>query len=137
MRLKSNSANEPRIASLCVESRSRHGQSASSRLGPDIRRLDTSILFARWREHRDRKARDELVTRILPLARKLARRYRGTREPAEDLFQVASFGLLSALDRFDPGRGVAFPSFAVPTIIGELKRYFRDYGWSVHVPRGV
>ena len=94
-------------------------------------------LFRRWQQDKDEAARDELVKRYLPLARKLARRYTGSHEPFEDLFQVASYGLLKALDRFDPERGIAFSSFAVPTIVGELKRYFRDLGWSAHVPRGA
>ena len=91
----------------------------------------------RWKQDNDHAARDELVERFTPLARKLARRYSGAYEPFDDLFQVASYGLLKALNGFDPDRGAAFSSFAVPTIVGELKRYFRDLGWSMHVPRGA
>lgn len=94
-------------------------------------------LFIRWRQHSDRRAREELVARYLPLAKRLARRYRGAREPLDDLEQVASLGLVKAIDRYDPERGIAFQSFAIPTILGELKRYFRDCGWAVHVPRGI
>src|SRR5512140_2841708 len=102
-----------------------------------ISRTDSADLFVRWQQHGDRGAREELVQRFLPLARKLARRYAGAREPFDDLVQVASLGLVKAVDRFDVSRGTAFSSFAVPTILGELKRYFRDLGWSVHVPRGA
>jgi RNA polymerase sigma-B factor len=95
-------------------------------------------LFERWQRDKDPRARECLVERYLPLARKLAARYRGRAgEPFDDLLQVASLGLLHAIDRFDPDRGTAFASFAVPTILGHLKRYFRDAGWSVHVPRGA
>jgi RNA polymerase sigma-B factor len=97
-------------------------------------RADEGALFARYRRDRDGAAREELVTRYLPLVRHLARRYRGRAE-LDDLDQVASLALLKALDRFDPERGIAFSSFAVPTILGELKRHFRDHGWTVRVPR--
>jgi RNA polymerase sigma-B factor len=96
---------------------------------------DTDVLFCRLRHHGDVAAREELVRRFLPLARKLAARYTNPYEPFDDLLQVASIGLLGAVDRFDPARGVGFPSFAIPTILGELKRDFRSTGWSAHVPR--
>jgi RNA polymerase sigma-B factor len=94
-------------------------------------------LFARWRSDGDEQSRETLVRRFMPLARSLARRYDRSSEPFDDLLQVASLGLLKALDRFDPALGHTFPSFAVPTILGEMRRYFRDSGWSVHVPRGA
>lgn len=97
---------------------------------------ELDVLFARWQQRGDQVARDALVQRFMPLARNLARRYNRSSEPFEDLVQVASLGLLKALDRFDPQRGHPFPSFAVPTILGEMRRYFRDCGWSLHVPRG-
>jgi RNA polymerase sigma-B factor len=99
--------------------------------------LGSAELFERWQAHRDREARDELISRFLPLARKLARRYAQSSEPYEDLVQVASLGLVKAVERFDPSRGFAFSSFAVPTIVGELKRYFRDTAWALHVDRGA
>ena len=98
-------------------------------------RADRALLE---RAHRgDQEAREQLVQRFLPLARQLARRYQRGGEALDDLIQVASLGLLKAIDRFDPARTTAFSSFAVPTILGELKRHFRDKGWSVRVPRDL
>src|SRR5881397_2362995 len=105
--------------------------------GASSSNTDSDELFVRWRRHQDRQSRDELIARFLPLARKLARRYVQSSEPYEDLVQVASLGLVKAVERFDPDRGFAFSSFAVPTIVGELKRYFRDSGWALHVDRGA
>src|SRR4051812_49763825 len=91
----------------------------------------------RYHHHGDTAARDELVERFLPLARQLARRYQRGNEPLDDLIQVASIGLAKADDRYDPDRGTAFSSYAVPSILGELNRYFRESGWAVYVPRGM
>ena len=98
---------------------------------------EVRTLLRRWHEDGDRAARAELVERMLPLARSLARRYAGKGEPLEDLEQVASLGLLKAIDRFDVSRDVRFATFAVPTIAGELKRHFRDRGWMLRVPRDI
>ena len=105
---------------------------ATVRTAPD----DVRELFVRWQRDGDPTAREALVRRFMPLARGLTRRYGRSSEPFEDLLQVASLGLLKALDRYDPERG-PFPAFAVPTILGEMRRYFRDSGWAVHVPRGA
>jgi RNA polymerase sigma-B factor len=85
----------------------------------------------------DERARDELIERYVPLARSLALRYRRASEPLDDLIQVASIGLVKAVDRWDPDRGLAFSSYAVPTILGELRRYFRDSTWDVRPARDV
>jgi RNA polymerase sigma-B factor len=105
--------------------------------GRAARAQEDRRLLARYRESGDPAAREQLVERFLPLARQLARRYQRGGEQLDDLVQVASLGLLKAIDRFDPERETAFSSFAVPTILGELKRHFRDKGWSVRVPRDL
>ncbi len=113
---------------------SSHASGATlARLEPD--RTSDAELFRRWRANGDRRAREELVRRHLPLSRRLAGRYRHSGPVAEDLRQVAALGLVEAIDRFRPELGHRFSSFAVPTILGEIKRYLRDTGWSVHVPR--
>src|ERR687898_588268 len=103
---------------------------------PDPKTAGTRMSATMLAPSRAASGRDEMVIRYLPLARSLARRY-AHRGELEDLNQVASLALLKAIDRFDPGRGLAFSSYAVPTILGELKRYFRDKGWTVRVPRDV
>jgi len=116
---------------------------STSRIVPDTSRIVAGIaddprqLFLRWQQQGDHAAREELVRRFMPLARSLARRYGRSSESFEDLLQVASLGLLKAMDRYDVERGHPFQSFAVPTILGEMRRYFRDSGWAVHVPRGA
>jgi RNA polymerase sigma-B factor len=111
--------------------RAREHHPSSERAGRDRR------LLVRYHRHGDLGARDELVARFLPLARRLARRYSHMDELQEDLEQVACVGLIKAIDRYDIDRGYTLSSYAVPTILGELKRHFRDTGWSAHVPRVV
>ena len=101
---------------------------------PTPRASEDARLFARYKRTGDPAARDAIVERFLPLAKRLARRYAENAE-YDDLVQVASFALIKAIDRYDPKRGISFSTYAVPTIVGELKRYFRDYTWTVRVPR--
>ena len=111
-----------------------HGQSCSANAQ---RVQDDRALFERLATEGDPVDREVLVERFLPLARSVAARYARRGEPFDDLFQVACVGLVKAIDRYDASRGRAFSSFAVPTIAGEIKRYFRDRTWSVHVPRDL
>jgi RNA polymerase sigma-B factor len=101
------------------------------------RYAEDRALFARYLDTHDPVDRELLIERFLPLARQLARRYQRPEEPFDDLFQVACLGLINAIERYDLDRGVAFSSYAVPTIVGEIKRYFRDRTWSVRVPRDL
>jgi RNA polymerase sigma-B factor len=95
------------------------------------------VLHPRHCEEGDSAARDEMARRFMPMARSLAGRYRHGSEPFDDLFQVACLGLVKAINRFDPERGTSFQSFAAPTILGELKRHFRDRVMPIHLPRGL
>lgn len=101
------------------------------------RARDERRLFRAWLDARDTHARTALIERFMPLARSLARRYHRSGEPLDDLVQVAAVALVKAIDRYDPARGCAFSSFAVPTIAGELKRHFRDHSWTVRPPRDL
>ncbi|HUA48966.1 MAG TPA: SigB/SigF/SigG family RNA polymerase sigma factor [Solirubrobacteraceae bacterium] len=101
----------------------------------DLARETNDELFDIYTHEGDPAAREALVGRFMPFARKLALRYLHSSEPLDDLMQVASIGLLNAIERFDPEQGKKFTTFAAPTILGELKRYFRDKGWAIHVPR--
>lgn len=92
-------------------------------------------LLVAYLEEGDVRARDRLVEDLMPLVRSLARRYAGRGEPTEDLVQVGAIGLVKAIDRFDLEKGVELSTYAVPTIVGEIRRHFRDRTWSVHVPR--
>ena len=100
-------------------------------------RDDLRRKFREYAETHDPQLRTELVTAHIGLAEYLARRFTNRGEPLDDLVQVASLGLLKAVDRFDPERGLEFSTYATPTIVGELKRHFRDKGWAVRVPRRV
>jgi RNA polymerase sigma-B factor len=104
---------------------------------PEQRTLQDARLLLKYHREGDLAAREELTLRFIPLARQLAARYRNAGESLEDLVQVACLGLLKAIDRYDPDRGEGFSRYAVPTMLGELKRHFRDKGWSVHVPRAT
>jgi len=103
----------------------------------DAARDDLESLHRRWAHDGDPAAREALVERYQALVRSLSSRYNAVSDSADDLIQVGNVGLLHALDRFDPDRGCAFRSFAVPTILGELRRHFRNTGWAVHVPRSL
>ena len=95
----------------------------------------TRELFRRYKETGDPDAREQLVMSHMNLVRFLANKFKNRGEPLDDLLQVGYLGLLKAIDRFDPERGLEFTTFATPTILGEIKRHFRDKGWSVRVPR--
>jgi RNA polymerase sigma-B factor len=117
------------------------GRPLQDKISKSVRTLadrnEEHLLFVRYQRDGDMAAREDLVRRYLPLARRLARRYERGSEPFDDLVQVASVGLVKAIDRYETDHGANFSSYAVPTILGELKRHFRDSGWALHVPRGM
>lgn len=98
---------------------------------------DEESLLETYHSEQDLGARDELVQRYLPLVRSLAKRYSYTSEPLDDLCQVGAMALCKAIDRYRPGCGASFKAYAVPTIVGELRRHFRDTGWALHIPRSL
>jgi RNA polymerase sigma-B factor len=100
-------------------------------------RVDDKILLRRYHEDGDLQAREQLIEQYMSLVRSLARRYSYRGEQLEDLVQIGAIGLIKAIDRFDLERGVELTTYATPNIIGEIKRHFRDKGWSVRVPRGL
>ena len=114
-------------------------RTSSSRWGEAQREREREVIALMTAASPDdpsyRRARDELVTMHLPLVQFLARRFRDRGEPLDDLVQVGTIGLIKAVDRFDPERGVEFSTYATPTIVGEIKRHFRDKGWAIRVPR--
>ncbi|MDQ3770025.1 MAG: SigB/SigF/SigG family RNA polymerase sigma factor [Actinomycetota bacterium] len=121
------------------------GNGGSSRTsGPACTAMDTAQrasrereLLKRYHERGDARARDQLAEEMVPLARALAGRYTGRGEPLDDLVQVACVGIMKAIDGFDLSRDVRFSSYATPTVLGEIKRYFRDKTWALRVPRGL
>jgi RNA polymerase sigma-B factor len=102
-----------------------------------VTKIDDKILLRRYHEDGDLQAREELIERYMSLVRSLARRYSYRGEQLEDLVQIGAIGLINAIDRFDLERGVELTTYATPNIVGEIKRHFRDKGWSVRVPRGL
>ncbi len=128
------SSSEPSVsATKGVHARRVSAASGRGKLAWDKER--TRELFRRYKEKGDEDARAQLIESHLNLVRFLASSYKNRGEPLDDLIQVGSIGLIKAIDRFDPERGLEFTTFATPTITGEIKRYFRDKGWSVRVPR--
>src|SRR5262245_27188516 len=108
----------------------------ADRPGAPTERSVDDLLVAYHRDG-DRAAREQVLVELMPLVRSLAARYAGRGEPLDDLVQVGAVGLIKAVDRFDVSRGVEFTSYGVPTIVGEIRRHFRDKAWAMHVPRRI
>jgi RNA polymerase sigma-B factor len=125
------------VAGTDRESERSNATSSSAYLTAGPKELSERELLERVRASKDPAAREELITRYLPLVKNLARRFASRGQSVEDLIQVGSIGLIKAIDRFDLDRGVELSTYATPTILGEIKRYFRDKGWAVKVPRAL
>jgi RNA polymerase sigma-B factor len=127
----------PQESDTMIDKPEAHEEEAVRAPGADEQLADEAELWRRFARDRDPAIREELVRRNMAFAKRLALRYRGASESFDDLLQVANLGLLNAVDRFEPERGIPFTAFASPTILGELKRHFRDRVWTVRVPRGL
>jgi RNA polymerase sigma-B factor len=126
------------MGSALAESAKRSGGKTRRKSSVDVsQREREQALLRQYHMVRSPELQEELVRRFMPLARSLAMRYRGATESLEDLIQVANLGLVKAIDGFDPGRGRPFTAYAVPTILGELRRHFRDHVWNLHLPRSL
>lgn len=119
------------------EAKESRRRTASTRYSRELADVPEQELLLRVCNGKDQRAREELITRYLPLVKSLARRFASRGQSVEDLIQVGSIGLIKAIDRFDLDRGVELSTYATPTILGEIKRYFRDKGWAVKVPRAL
>ena len=118
-----------------VQKAARRAARRASRGTPAWDKERTRKLFAQYQETKDSEVRDQLIVSHLNLVRFLASKFKNRGEPLDDLIQVGTIGLIKAIDRFEPNRGLEFTTYATPTIMGEIKRHFRDKGWSVRVPR--
>ena len=128
-------ANEAVQTSAEEQKAARRAVRRASRGTPAWDKDRTRKLFAQYKETNDPEVRDQLIVSHLNLVRFLASKFKNRGEPLDDLIQVGTIGLIKAIDRFEPDRGLEFTTYATPTIMGEIKRHFRDKGWSVRVPR--
>ena len=128
-------ANEAVQTSAEEQKAARRAARRASRGTPAWDKDRTRKLFAQYKETNDPEVRDQLIMSHLNLVRFLASKFKNRGEPLDDLIQVGTIGLIKAIDRFEPERGLEFTTYATPTIMGEIKRHFRDKGWSVRVPR--
>jgi RNA polymerase sigma-B factor len=125
----------PRESGRAVEPEESGGERPAAAGGTRHRDAATPELFAEYQRTHDPQVREQLILAHTNLVRYLARKFANRGEPVEDLTQVGMIGLMNAVDRFDPNRGIRFATYATPTIVGEIRRYFRDRGWAVKVPR--